>query len=41
MRGPTQCQPVKLTDEHTLHDTMTIARQQFSLTAAGYVCQTQ
>lgn len=40
MRGPTQCQPVKLTDEHTLHDTMTIACQQFSLTAAGYVCQT-
>src|SRR6266496_952377 len=40
MRGPTQCQPVKLTDEHTLHDTMTIARQQFPLTATGYVCQT-
>jgi hypothetical protein len=40
MRGPTQCQPVKLTDEHTLHDTMTIVRQQFTLTAAGYVCQT-
>lgn len=40
MRGPTQCQPVKLTDEHTLHDTMTIVRQQFSLSAAGYVCQT-
>jgi hypothetical protein len=40
MCGPTQCQSVKLTDEHTLHDTMTIVRQQFTLTAAGYVCQT-
>jgi Transposase DDE domain len=40
MRGPTQCQPVKLTDQHTLHDTMTIVRQQFTLTATGYLCQT-
>jgi hypothetical protein len=40
MRGPTQCQPVKPTDQQTLHDTMTIVRQQFSLSATGYVCQT-
>src|SRR5213080_3659191 len=40
MRGPTQCQPINLTDEHTLPDTMTIVRQHFTLSAAGDTCQT-
>ncbi len=40
MHGPTARRPVQLTDQHTLHDTMTLLRQHIPLTAAGYRCQT-
>ena len=41
MGGPTPCQPIRLTDQHTLHDTMTILRRHLPLTAAGYRCHTE
>ena len=40
MRGPTPHWPSRLTDQHTLHDTMTVLRQHIPLTAEGYRCQT-
>ncbi len=40
MSGPTARRPIQLTDQHTLHDTMTVLRQHLPLTAAGYRCQT-
>ena len=40
MHGPTTRRPIQLTDQHTLHDTMTVLRQHVPLTAAGYRCQT-
>lgn len=40
MHGPTSRRPVQLTDQHTLHDTMTVLQQHIPLTAAGYRCQT-
>jgi hypothetical protein len=40
MREPTPAQSIRLTDQQTLHDTMTVARQHISLTANGYRCQT-
>ena len=40
MRGPTPGWPSRLTDQHTLHDTMTVLRQHIPLTAEGYRCQT-
>jgi hypothetical protein len=39
MSGPTARQPIRLTDQHALHDTMTILRQHLPLTADGYRCQ--
>ena len=36
MRGPTPSQPIHLTDQRTLHDTMTVLRQHLPLTADGY-----
>jgi len=41
MGGPTPCQPIRLTDQHTLHDTITILRRHLPLTAAGYRCHTE
>ncbi len=38
MGGPTRCQPSRLTDQHTLHDTMTVLRRHLPLTADGYRC---
>src|SRR5689334_847751 len=40
MREPTPAQSIRLTDQQTLHDTMTVARQHIALTANGYRCQT-
>ncbi len=40
MHGPTARRPIRLTDQHTLHDTMTVLRQHVPLTADGYHCQT-
>ena len=40
MREPTPAQSSQLTDQQTLHDTMTVARQHIPLTATGYRCQT-
>jgi hypothetical protein len=40
MRGPTPDQPIRLTDQHTLHATMTVLQHHIPLTAAGYRCQT-
>ena len=40
MREPTPAQSIRLTDQQTLHDTMTVARQHIPLTAQGYRCQT-
>jgi hypothetical protein len=40
MREPTSAQPIRLTDQQTLHDTMIVARQHIPLTANGYRCQT-
>src|ERR687886_1742450 len=40
MRGPTPGQPIRLTDQHTLHATMTVLQHHIPLTAAGYRCQT-
>jgi DDE family transposase len=41
MREPTPCQPGQLTDQQTLHDTMTLLRRHIPLTADGYRCQTE
>lgn len=41
MGGPTPCQPIRLTDQHTLHDTITILRRHLPLTAAGSRCHTE
>src|SRR4051794_23447724 len=41
MSGPTPCQPIRLTDQHTLHDTITVLRRHLPLTAAGYRCHTE
>ena len=40
MREPTPTQSIHLTDQQTLHDTMTIAQQHIPLSASGYRCQT-
>jgi hypothetical protein len=40
MREPTPAQSIRLTDQQTLHDTMTVAQQHIPLTANGYRCQT-
>ena len=40
MREPTPAQSIQLTDQQTLHDTMTVAQQHIPLTANGYRCQT-
>jgi len=40
MREPPPAQPIRLTDQQTLHDTMLIGRQHIPLTASGYRCQT-
>lgn len=40
MPGPTPRRPIRLTDQHTLHDTMTVLRRHIPLTADGYRCQT-
>jgi putative transposase len=40
MREPTPAGSIRLTDQQTLHDTMTIARHHIPLTANGYRCQT-
>ncbi len=40
MSGPTPCRPIRLTDQHTLHDTLTVLRRHIPLTADGYRCQT-
>jgi hypothetical protein len=40
MREPTPAQSIQLTDQQTLHDTMTIAQRHIPLTANGYRCQT-
>ena len=40
MREPTAARSIRLTDQQTLHDTMTVARQHIPLTASGYRCQT-
>ena len=39
MREPTPYHPAQLTDQQTLHDTMTLLRRSIPLTAAGYRCQ--
>lgn len=38
MSGPTPCQPIQLTDQRTLHDTLSVLRQHIPLTADGYRC---
>lgn len=38
MSGPTPRQPIQLTDQHTLHDTMTVLRRHLPLAADGYRC---
>ena len=40
MREPTPSRPIHLTDQQTLHDTMTVGQQHILLTANGYRCQT-
>jgi hypothetical protein len=40
MREPTSNQSICLTDQQTLHDTMTIGQQHIPLSANGYRCQT-
>src|SRR5919206_1423871 len=40
MREPTPAQSIRLTDQQTLHDTMTIGHQHIPLSANGYRCQT-
>ncbi len=40
MGEPTHHRPIHLTDQHTLHDTITILRHHIPLTATGYRCQT-
>jgi putative transposase len=40
MREPTSHRPIHLTDQRTLHDTMTVLCDHLSLTADGYRCQT-
>ena len=40
MREPTSSQPIQLTDQQTLHDTMLIGREHIPLSANGYRCQT-
>ncbi len=40
MGAPTHHRPMHLTDQRTLHDTMTVLRDQMPLTAEGYRCQT-
>jgi hypothetical protein len=40
MREPTSSQPLQLTDQQTLHDTMLIGREHIPLSANGYRCQT-
>ena len=40
MGRPPHHRPIPLTDQHTLHDSMTILRHALPLTAAGYRCQT-
>ena len=40
MSEPTHHRPMQLTDQQTLHDTMTILRQHIPLVASGYRCQT-
>ena len=39
MSEPTHHRPIQLTDQRTLHDTMTILRHHLPLTADGYRCQ--
>ena len=39
MREPTPYHPAQLTDQQTLHDTMTLLRRSIPLTADGYRCQ--
>ncbi len=41
MREPTPCRPAQLTDQQTLHDTMTLLHRHIPLTADGYRCQTE
>jgi putative transposase len=40
MCEPTPAQSIRLTDQQTLHDTMTVAQRHIPLTANGYRCQT-
>src|SRR5215212_10253606 len=40
MREPTPAQSIQLTDQQTLHDTITVAQRHIPLTANGYRCQT-
>ena len=40
MQGPTPCSSVRLTDERTLHASMTMLRRHLPLTATGYRCHT-
>jgi hypothetical protein len=40
MREPTSSQPIELTDQQTLHDTLLIGREHIQLRADGYRCQT-
>ena len=40
MREPTPAQSIRLTDQQTLHATMTVAQRHIPLTANGYRCQT-
>ena len=41
MGRPTHHRPISLTDQHTLHDSMTILHHALPLTATGYRCQTE
>ncbi len=40
MREPTSSQPICLTDQQTLHDTILVGQQHIPLSANGYRCQT-
>jgi hypothetical protein len=40
MSKPTSAQSIRLTDQQTLHDTLTIGQQHIPLSADGYRCQT-
>jgi len=40
MRELTPAQSIRLTDQQTLHDTMSVGQQHIPLTANGYCCQT-